>query len=471
MKSIFEALYQQLNAYPTAACDKAAVFTVNVQLDAPLQLNSLLPHLKQDTFYYLNQPEQGGATQILGLGKGIRLAEDNRASWIAGVNHCLHIQEKRQLHFPLFCLMGFDEHPEQHWTDFPLGFCWIPNLHIRVNEHQCEACLWLDEHAPEFNQQRIKWLNRLKRLIDTNLNHHHKLESVVSVKRQTYPCIQPWTANIKAAQSMMKEQLLQKVVLAREEIWTLSAKDTPLRVFCDWQIKEPDARHFFIQWQPNKHFFGCTPETLFRRKGLKLESEALAGTTPRDNDPQRDNWLGLKLLHDHKNNLENRAVERYINCQLKPFTKNPVINHALRLKKLARVQHLCRPVSAQLKPDTATTDLINALHPTPAVAGTPVNLARQFIRQHEAFSRGWYAGTFGLIEQENAYFSVALRCAKCEDKQLSLYSGAGIMPASDPVSEYNELNKKTELVTSLLSSRESQTGEEITAQANMSKRH
>jgi isochorismate synthase EntC len=88
-------------------------------------------------------------------------------------------------------------------------------------------------------------------------------------------------------------------------------------------------------------------------------------------------------------------------------------------------------------------DLVERLHPTPAVGGRPREAALQWIRQNEQLDRGWYAGPVGWVDARGeGEFAVALRSALLHGDRATLFAGCGIMANSDPEREYVESNLK-----------------------------
>jgi menaquinone-specific isochorismate synthase len=93
---------------------------------------------------------------------------------------------------------------------------------------------------------------------------------------------------------------------------------------------------------------------------------------------------------------------------------------------------------------------MTALHPSPAVGGVPPGKALEYIREHEPFDRGWYAGPVGWIGPNSSEFAVAIRSGLVHDNTLSLYSGAGIVDGSTPEDEWNEIDTKLSSALSAL---------------------
>ena len=161
----------------------------------------------------------------------------------------------------------------------------------------------------------------------------------------------------------------------------------------------------------NQQFIGASPECLYRRNGLDIETEALAGTIGRGDSASKDMELAHWLMNDKKNLNENQLVVDDIAQRLAPYCQKVTIAQDAKLLKLRRVQHLRRHIEARLNADVPKFVILDALQPTAAVAGLPRKLAMQFIADNEHFFRGWYSGSVGYISQQHAEFSVAIRSA------------------------------------------------------------
>src|SRR5690606_8678092 len=111
--------------------------------------------------------------------------------------------------------------------------------------------------------------------------------------------------------------------------------------------------------------------------------------------------------------------------------------------RLSNIQHIHTPLSGVLKDDNGIVPVVEALHPTPALGGSPRQLAMQLIGEYEPVPRGWYAAPVGWIDRNlNGQFAVAIRSAVAQEKRVWLYSGAGIVADSEPQKEWDETNLK-----------------------------
>jgi isochorismate synthase len=108
------------------------------------------------------------------------------------------------------------------------------------------------------------------------------------------------------------------------------------------------------------------------------------------------------------------------------------------------IWHLRTPITGELAdPDVTALDLAAALHPTPAICGTPTEAARELVQELEPFDRDYYAGAAGWVDAAgDGEWAVAIRCAEIASTSMRLYAGGGIVPASDPRAELDETTAK-----------------------------
>ena len=154
-------------------------------------------------------------------------------------------------------------------------------------------------------------------------------------------------------------------------------------------------------------------------------------------------YLKKKRRFAEKEAKEHQYVADFIQATLKNICVGPmkqdVSPSILELKYLC---HLIQKFNGTLQPGIGPIDTLDALHPTPAVAGTPTQLAMTVIDQTEPFSRDWYAGPIGVLSSQKSIVVVAIRSGKVSGKQVILYAGAGIINASNPELEWQELDAK-----------------------------
>src|SRR5690606_19258866 len=149
--------------------------------------------------------------------------------------------------------------------------------------------------------------------------------------------------------------------------------------------------------------------------------------------------LGAALLHSDKNRREQAVVLESIRRRLAPLGLQLEHPGEPALLRLANVQHLHTPIKAQLPENLRLLDALAPLHPTPAVGGSPREVAVTAIRELEAFPRGLYAGAVGWLDARGGgEFVVGIRSALVRGTTARVYAGAGIVSGSDPEKEFNE---------------------------------
>ncbi|SDY67477.1 isochorismate synthase [Saccharopolyspora shandongensis] len=190
-------------------------------------------------------------------------------------------------------------------------------------------------------------------------------------------------------------------------------------------------------------FLGASPELLVSRRGMRVRSNPMAGSRPRSADPVEDRRRAAELSTSDKDRREHAAVVDAVVQALRPFCRDLQVP-APSVISTAAMWHLATEITGELRdPATSSLELADALHPTPAVCGTPLQRARDVIAETEPFERGYYAGMVGWCDAAgDGEWVVAIRCADIEDDAMRLYAGAGIVAGSDPADELAETSAK-----------------------------
>jgi isochorismate synthase/2-succinyl-5-enolpyruvyl-6-hydroxy-3-cyclohexene-1-carboxylate synthase/2-succinyl-6-hydroxy-2,4-cyclohexadiene-1-carboxylate synthase/O-succinylbenzoate synthase len=257
---------------------------------------------------------------------------------------------------------------------------------------------------------------------------------------------------------------LTKVVLARRSDVELSGGVAPLALLAALRRRSPGAYAFALRpCARGGTFLGVSPERLFALEGGRVATEAVAGTRPRGADERADAAAAYDMLTDAKEHAEQRIVQEWVRAALAAVCRpgSVVLEAEKQLLRATAVQHLYSRLSGALAPGATEADVMDALHPTPAVCGAPRRPARDAIAAVERFDRGFYAGPFGAMGAGGAEFAVAIRSALAHDAEassddsaavtrLSLYAGVGVVRGADAASEWHELNLKISQYQALL---------------------
>ncbi|TNJ61569.1 isochorismate synthase DhbC [Paenibacillus hemerocallicola] len=193
-----------------------------------------------------------------------------------------------------------------------------------------------------------------------------------------------------------------------------------------------------------KTMIGASPELLVSRKGLHISSNPLAGSSPRSADPVEDRQRSANLLRSAKDRHEHALVVDAVAAALRPYCVKLDVPPEPSLVHTATMWHLSSLVSGELAdPSISSMELAAALHPTPAVCGSPTHMARAVINDIEPFDRGFYTGMVGWCDANgDGEWIVTIRCAEVEGRSLRLFAGAGVVAESSAEAELAETSAK-----------------------------
>jgi isochorismate synthase len=251
----------------------------------------------------------------------------------------------------------------------------------------------------------------------------------------TEPPLDVWCREIDAIQHLIREGGARKVVAARHTRVEFDGPFSHREVVCALAGQPMCTR--FVFRRGTATFAGATPELLIAKMGPRVISEALAGSS-RAAD-------AAAMFASAKEREEHALVVEFIARGLEAMTSELEYPREPRLRRLRDVVHLVTPFEGRVDPRAGCSilDLAAALHPTPAVAGMPRAKALEFLREHEPFARGWYAGPVGWFDSEgDGELRVALRSALLEPRCAHLFAGAGVVAGSDARAEYDEARLK-----------------------------
>jgi isochorismate synthase len=236
---------------------------------------------------------------------------------------------------------------------------------------------------------------------------------------------------------------LRKVVLARTIEVDAGRELDARRLAHRLRAVNPDAFTFAAP-TTDGILVGASPELLVSRFGREVRSNPLAGSAARSGDPGEDRANADELLASAKDAEEHAIVVEAIARVLRPFCRELTWDPAPTLLETPNVWHLSTRFRGLLRePSPPVVELVQALHPTPAVAGEPRDAALGLIAELEPFERGSYAGSVGWVDASgDGEWAIALRCAELRGDRATLYAGAGIVGGSRPDAEVDETERK-----------------------------
>lgn len=266
---------------------------------------------------------------------------------------------------------------------------------------------------------------------------------------------------VKKGIETIKSGSLKKVVLSRKEVISIGDQDV-IAIF-QRLLNTYSSAFVYIWFHPKIGLWlGATPENLLSLKDSQLSTMSLAGT--------QLNLGSEDIEWDKKETEEQQIVTDYIAESLDSLVEDLKITKA-RTIKAGDLLHLQTRISGKLI-NSNLAEVIQKLHPTPAICGMPKNEARQFILENENYDREFYTGFMGelnLTEKisrntnrrniENSAYSIIrqvsslyvnLRCMKLTNGTAHIYIGGGITKYSIAESEWEETINKANTMKKVL---------------------
>ena len=255
---------------------------------------------------------------------------------------------------------------------------------------------------------------------------------------------------VAAAVSVMRESgaTLRKVVLSRPITVELDGPLPLSAVLRRLRAGEPNCTIFSMP-VPDGTFFGASPELLVARHGDKVSCHPLAGTVPRGDTARADADAQRGLARSAKSRQEHGYVVDEIATTLGTYCDELSVPDEPSMVAFRSVAHLGTRIEGLLRTPVGVLELLERLHPTPAVGGTPRAEALDFIARHEADRRDYWAGPVGWVAADgDGEWMIGIRSARldADGATVTLRAGAGVVADSDPEAEAAETNVKLSTV-------------------------
>lgn len=252
-----------------------------------------------------------------------------------------------------------------------------------------------------------------------------------------------WREQVSFAIKSINEGKLEKVVLARDQI---ARSNSPIDTRSLLQRLEIDYSSTWLFMVDG--LVGATPELLVRLSKSLVTSRVLAGTIQKTGNEDRDLALAASLAKSSKDLEEHEYAVRSVADALEPFCSSTNVPESPFVLHLSNVMHLATDVTGVLNDSAKQADiftLIDQLHPTAAVCGTPTDIARELISNLEQMNRERYAAPVGWVDANgDGEVAIALRCGLLSEdkKSMRIFAGCGIVAGSDPEKEFAESQAK-----------------------------
>ena len=245
--------------------------------------------------------------------------------------------------------------------------------------------------------------------------------------------------------NVIKTKKIQKAVLSRVKLVEGVKEKLLPGIFLKLCELFPSA--FVYVFKTSNHFWmGATPEPFAFLNNNIFKTSSVAGT--KENN---EKYLGVENW-GNKEKQEQKFVSEHIDKVLQLNHWDNIIQHGPYVEKAGNLMHLRTDFTSTANAVNGNVgNLINNLHPTPAICGSPTKEALEIIFSSEKHDREYYGGFLGPVGMENPLMLfVNLRCMQMAGSQLILYSGGGITIDSNPVDEWYETEMKAGTLLSVI---------------------
>ena len=441
----YGSLGQQLKslAKPVLQQKKQGLFSITLEAAVPPPAHP--PHA-QAPWVYWHRPEEDHKLIGLGLAEILEAEGDNRFIRLQDKYAALQSQWTRVTQGTIrsqpraFLGYGFDplKSPHPMWKSYPASQLYIPGLLIEWRDGRCVltfSCRTDKGRDPDLVISH--WLGLALGIGKSAVVPG--LASQPSHFMQNEPGEADWLDYVERAKQHISRGRLDKVVLSRRISVRADQPVSLAKLFPVLQDRYANCTLVAMNFG-GASLVAATPERLFRVRSGKVAVDALAGTVA----------AGDATPHLEMQRYEHAPVVRAITHALAPLCGEVEFKSRPRRMLLGNLQHLWTPVKGRLRNKVSLFQLLDALHPTPAVGGVPAAKACRWISQQENW-RGWYTGGFGWIgDNREGDLAVLLRCALIKGKDAELFAGAGITSVSNPTAELNETRLKFEAMLGAL---------------------
>jgi isochorismate synthase len=348
--------------------------------------------------------------------------------------------------FPALGGFAFAEAPDEPvlWHAFPDAILTVPRVVLQVHDAHALVRVTLKVDPTSSPEALASELGSQQR----QAREWCRATSVPTASgapfiTESIPSRAAWESSVATAVALIDQGMLAKVVLAREERLRAATPFSPIAALQRLRAADADATLYALQ-SGSDWFIGATPERLVRLDAGRVDVTCLAGSIDVGKTPEERRALAAQLLASEKDREEHEIVVRSTMSALADTCDDVErLAGTPRIVVARSVQHLETPISGRLAAAGHVLDLVERLHPTPAVGGFPRERALAMIRELERIERGWYAGPFGWVDSDGSgEFAVAIRSALLSGCTASVFAGCGIVAGSVPAEEYAESRLK-----------------------------
>ncbi|NNF18329.1 MAG: anthranilate synthase component I family protein, partial [Flavobacteriaceae bacterium] len=258
-----------------------------------------------------------------------------------------------------------------------------------------------------------------------------------------------------ASSNLSDEAYMEKVKIAKKHCgrgdvfqlvlskrFSQKFKGDEFNVYRALRSVNPSPYLFYFDYG-NFKIFGSSPEAQLVVKEGKAEIHPIAGTFKRTGNDEEDARLAKKLTEDAKENSEHVMLVDLARNDLSRHGNNVIVENYREVQYFSHVIHLVSKVTGQKKKNTPTMDVVADTFPAGTLSGAPKHRAMQLIEDYEPTNRAYYGGAIGFMDfNGNFNHAIMIRTFLSKNHELHYQAGAGLVAASEPASELQEVYNK-----------------------------
>ena len=200
---------------------------------------------------------------------------------------------------------------------------------------------------------------------------------------------------------------------------------------------------------------GSSPEAQLIVENGQAVVHPIAGTFKRTGDDVIDHQKAEELLADPKENAEHVMLVDLARNDLSTLCDNVVVSKFRQIQYYSHVIHLVSEVTGKLKHGMNPFDILFKTFPAGTLSGAPKYKAMQLINEYEPTARSYYGGAIGFVGFNGALnHAIMIRTLMSKDNKVYYQAGAGIVAASNPQSELQEVTNKLNALKNALAKAE-----------------
>jgi anthranilate synthase component 1 len=243
----------------------------------------------------------------------------------------------------------------------------------------------------------------------------------------------------KGIQSCFRGDVFQ-IVLSRR--FQQSFTGDEFNVYRALRNINPSPYLFFFDYGDYK-LMGSSPESQLVIANGKATVHPIAGTFKRTGNDATDHEAAERLLLDPKENAEHVMLVDLARNDLSRVCNDVRVSHYREVQYYSHVIHLVSEVNATVRPNSNPFELLAKTFPAGTLSGAPKIKAMHLIDSFETTNRSYYGGGIGFMGFDgNCNHAIMIRTFLSKNNTLFYQAGAGVVAASNPESELQEVNNK-----------------------------